>query len=690
MLHFISLACILAAQPPVAKREPQKMTLHGVERVDDYAWLRQKDTPAVLDYLKAENAYTDEALTKPTEALRKKLFEEMKARLKESDLSVPYEHRGYLYYSRTEAGKEYPIRCRKKGSLTAPEEVLLDLNAMRGDLKFLALGHFEVSVDNKWLAYETDTTGFRQYTLQFKDLTSGALAPERIEKVTSFAWAADNKTVFYVSEDAAKRPAKLWRHSVGTPTSKDVAVYEEKDERFSVDISRTRSDAFLVMAINSLTTSEVRVLDAKAATDDWKTIATREQDHQYEVDHRGDLFYIRTNDKGRNFRLVSAPARNPSRVQWKEEIPHSDDVMLVGIDLFKDFYVVFSRKDALPQLTVVTDAKREAIPFDEAAYAVFPNVNESYDAGAYRFTYMSFVTPQSVFEYDVKAKTKTLLKQDEVLGGYDATQYTSERLFATAGDGTRVPISLVYKKGLKKDGKAPLLLTGYGSYGFPSPINFDSARVSFLDRGGVVAIAHIRGGGELGKKWHDQGRMMNKKNTFSDFIACADALVKQKFTSASRLAIMGGSAGGLLMGAVINMRPTLFKAVIAQVPFVDVVNTMLDESLPLTVGEFEEWGNPKEKAAFDYMRSYSPYDNVAKKAYPSMLVISAYNDSQVMYFEPAKWVAKLRAMKTDKHPLYLRMNLDPAGHGGKSGRYERLEERAYEYAYLITELGMRQ
>ncbi len=678
--------------PPVAKKEGHSETLHGQARTDDYHWLRQKDAPDVLSYLKAENAYTA-GVMKPTEPLQQRLYDEMLGRIKQTDLSVPFRKDGWFYYSRTEEGKEYPIHCRKKGSLDGKEEVLLDLNEMRKGEKFISLGDREVSDDGNLLAYSTDTSGFRVYTLRVKDLRNGDILPTKIAAVTSVAWAKDGKTLFYTTEDETKRSNKLWRHVLGA-RGPDTLQYEEKDERFTVAVGRTRSGDYLMAHLASHTTSEIRYLKAGSPSDAWKTIAPREQDHEYDVDHRGNSFYIRTNDKGRHFRLVSAPVASPGRKSWKEVIPHRDDVMLEGVDLFKDHYVVFSRKDALPHLSITSyDATKGAkaaheIAFDEAVYAAFPDTNEEFASSVYRFSYMSFVTPKSVFDYDVKTKQRTLLKRQEVLGGYDASLYTSERLTATAPDGTKVPISLVYKKGLVKDGRAPLLLYGYGSYGVSIPVYFDSNRVSLLDRGVVFALAHIRGGGDLGKKWHDQGRMLSKKNTFTDFIACAEHLIAQKYTARERLAINGGSAGGLLMGAVANMRPDLFKAVVAEVPFVDVVNTMLDETLPLTVGEFEEWGNPKEKPAYDYMLSYSPYDNVTRKDYPAMLVVSAYNDSQVMYFEPAKWVAKLRASKTDANPLLLKMDLDPAGHGGKSGRYEQLHEEAFAAAFILTQLGV--
>jgi oligopeptidase B len=688
-LLFLSVAACASTgiEPPVAKRNPHTETWHGQQLVDDYFWMRKKGTPEVESYLAAENAYTDRMM-KPTEALQQKLYEEMLARIKQTDLSVPYRKRGYFYYSRTEEGKQYPIQCRKKGSLDAPEEVLLDLNELAKTQKFVGLGAMVVSDDGNLLAYSIDATGFRDYALHIKDLRSGAVLPEHMEKVKSVAWAKDGKTLFYVTDDAAKRAFRLWRHTLGADPAHDTLVYEEKDEMFTVRVDRTRSDAFLLLNLESHTQSEVRYLAADRPEGEFQTIAARRKEHQYDVEHRGDLFYIHTNDRGRSYRIVTAPVANPQ--EWTELVPHRDDVMIAGLDVFQDFYVLDERRDGLPRLRVVEFASGASndIPAREPAYWMGPGANAEFSQTAYRYGYQSFLTPDSVFDYDVTSRKSKLLKQQEVLGGYDPLRYEVERIFATAADGTRVPISLVHKKGFVRNGRAPLFLNGYGSYGYSSDIYFNSAALSLLDRGVTIAIAHIRGGGEFGKKWHDHGRMMQKRNTFTDFIAAAEHLVREKYTSSDRLAISGGSAGGLLMGAVTNMRPDLFKVVVAFVPFVDVINTMLDESLPLTVAEFEEWGNPKIKDQFDYMLSYSPYDNVAKKAYPVLLVKSAYNDSQVMYWEPTKWVAKLRASKTDHNLLLLKMDMDPAGHGGKSGRYERLHETAFYYAFMLWQLGI--
>jgi oligopeptidase B len=676
------------AVPPVAKRLPRAISLHGDTRQDDYFWLREKESPEVRAYLEAEAAYTAQQM-KPTEALQEKLYKEMLGRIQQTDLEVPYRKGGYHYYSRTEEGKQYPIFCRKKGSLEAPEEVMLDFNVLAEGEKFLRAGAIEVSDDGNLLAYSLDTTGFREFTLYVKDLRTGKLGPERIAKTSSVSWAADNRTLFYVTEDSAKRPHRLWRHTVGADAKDDALIYEEKDERFNLYSYRTLSREYLMFTSDSATTSETRYLPASKPTAQLQVIEPRQQDHEYSVEHHGKLFYIRTNTGGRNFRLVTAPVQSPGQKSWKELIPHREKVMLEGVLLFKNHLVVFER-DTGQQQILVTDLKTNAshrVTFPEQAYTLFPAANAEGDTQVLRFMYTSLVTPRSIYDYDLVSKERKLLKQQPVLGGFDPSRYETERLLVTARDGAQVPVSLVYRKGLKKDGSAPLLLKGYGSYGAPNFPFFDSGQLSLLDRGVTVALAHIRGGGDLGKPWHDNGRMRQKMNTFTDFIAVAEALVAQGYTSKERLAIRGGSAGGLLMGAVVNMRPDLFKVVVADVPFVDVLNTMSDPSLPLTVSEFEEWGNPQVKEDYEYMRQYCPYTNVTHKAYPTMLVRTAFNDSQVMYWEPAKWVAKLRALKTDKNPLLFHINMD-AGHSGASGRYDSLKETAFTYAFLLTQLGL--
>jgi oligopeptidase B len=674
--------------PPAARKQPKVDLVHGERREDDYFWMREKSNPEVAAYLEAENAYAD-AVMKPTEAFQGALYGEMLARIQETDVNVPYRQGAYFYYSRTEQGKQYPIFCRKEGSLDAPEQVTLDLNLLAEGHTFMALGAYAVSDDGHLLAYSTDTTGFRQYDLFIKDLRTGVTGPAVAARAGSAAWAADDRTLFYTVEDeATKRQYRLYRHELGA-ASADVLVHEEADEAFNIGVGRTRSRAWLILGAGSLTTAEARVLPADDPHGAFRLIAPRLQDQEYDLDHHGAHFYIRVNDTGRNFRLVKAPVSAPGRESWTEVVPHRPDVMLEGVDLFQAFCVLYERERGLPRLRVVDLASGAArdVPFPEPTYSVFPAANAEFETRKLRYSYESLVTPRSIFDYDVDTGASELLKEQPVLGGYDRTQYLSERLFATAPDGVQVPISLVYRKGTPRDGSAPLLLGGYGSYGFPLPVTFSSARLSLLDRGMAVALAHIRGGGEMGKPWHDDGRMMKKKNTFTDFISVADHLVARKYTSPDRLVIEGGSAGGLLMGAVTNLRPDLFKAVVSHVPFVDVINTMLDASLPLTIGEYEEWGNPQEKAAYDYMKTYCPYSNLAPRRFPAMLVKTSFNDSQVMYWEPAKYVARLRTLKTDAHPLLLKTNMG-AGHGGASGRYDRLHEIAFDYAFVLGQVGI--
>jgi oligopeptidase B len=676
------------SKPPMAKKLTHVEAVHGDKLVDEYFWLRDRKNPEVKAYLENENAYAD-AFMKPTEALQAKLYEEMLGRIKETDLSVPYRQAGYFYYSRTEKGQQYPIYCRKKGSLEAAEQVLLDVNAMAKGERFMAVGDIEVSDDGNLLGYTTDNVGFREYRLHVRDLSTGKDFPETVEKVSSVAWAADNKTFFYTVDDAAKRPYRLYRHALGTDPKNDALVYEEKDEMFRVNVHRSRSQRVLFLASGSHTADEWRYLSADKPSGAWTLIAPREKEHEYAVDHRGDLFYIRTNKGCRNFRVVTAAMASPGPEGWKELLLCRPAVMVSGLNVFAGHAVVSEREDGLPRIRVIDLAShaQHRVELPEPVYAVGPQNNAEFDTKLFRFGYQSFTTPPSVFDYNMTTKEQKLLKRTEVLGGYDPDKYQSERRYATAADGARIPISLVYRKGFVADGKAPLWLNGYGSYGSPSFATFNSNRFSLLDRGFVFAIAHIRGGGEMGKPWHDQGKMMSKKNTFTDFIAVAEKLIADKYTSKERLVIEGGSAGGLLMGAVTNMRPDLFKVVVTRVPFVDVINTMLDESLPLTVGEFEEWGNPKKKEEYDYIKSYSPYDNLAAKPYPTILVKTSFDDSQVMYWEPAKYVAKLRTLKTDSNPLVFKINM-AGGHGGSSGRYDRLKELAFDYAFVLTQLGI--
>ncbi len=675
--------------PPVAKKEPKVTQINGHKLVDNYYWLRNKENPDVKAYLEAENAYT-ESVMKPTEPLQKKLYDEMLSRIKETDVEVPYREGGYFYYVRTEAGKQYGIRCRKKGSLAAPEEIVLDLNELAKGQTFMSLGAFAASDDGNLLAYTTDSTGFRQFTLAVKDLRTGKMLVDHAERVDSVAWANDNKTIFYTVEDAvSKRSYRLHRHAVGT-SGPDPLVYEEKDEKFDVDIAKTRSKAYLLLTSGSHTTTEARYIRADQPTAEWRLIEPRKQNVEYYPDHNGDFFYIRVNDTGRNFRLVKAPVSDPGSKNWREVVPYRADVMLDDMDFFRSDYISYEREKGLPQIEVTNlqSGKSRRIEFPEPAYRSYPYFNHEYDTTKFLYGYQSFITPPSVFEYDLTDGISTLLKQREVPGGYERTRYQVERIYATASDGVKIPISVVHLKGAKLDGTGAIYLTGYGSYGVPSDVGFNSNIFSMVDRGVVVAVAHIRGGGEMGKAWHDDGRMMHKKNTFTDFVTSAEYLLNQGYGSKDRLVIEGRSAGGLLMGAVLNMRPDLFHAALVGVPFVDVMNTMLDESLPLTVGEFEEWGNPKEEPAFDYMLTYSPYDNIEAKTYPNMLVRTSFNDSQVMYWEPAKYVAKMRAVRTDHNTLILKTNMKPAGHGGASGRYDRLHETAFDYAYFLTQMGI--
>jgi oligopeptidase B len=673
-------------EAPQALRVPRTTTVHGRALTDDYGWLRDKDDPRVHAYLEAENAYT-RAVMQSSEAFQDNLYQEMLARIKETDMGVPYRYGDFDYYSRTEAGKDYPIYCRRRRVEAAPEEIILEMNTLAEGHEFFSLGAFAVSPDANLLAYSTDVTGFREFTLQVKDLRSGALLSERIENTRSVTWANDSATLFYVKEDAAKRAWRLYRHRVGG--DEDELVFEEGDVRFSIGVQRSRSRAWIFLGSHSATTSEVHCIPADQPTAVPRLIAARTADHEYDVDHRGELFYIVTNDRGRNFRLVTAPVADPRPENWTEVIPHRDDVMLEDVDLFSRHSVIHERQGGFPRLRVVSLETGESQPveFPEPAYSVFGTGNAEFDTETFRFAYESLVTPDSVFDYDMKTRSRKLLKQEEVLGGYDPARYNSELVYATAEDGTRLPISMVYRKDLRRSGPQPLLLTGYGAYGYASDVHFSSTRLSLLDRGVIFAIGHVRGGGEMGKHWHDQGRMFNKRNTFTDFVAVAERLIAARYTASDRLVIQGGSAGGLLMGAVVNLRPDLFEAVVAEVPFVDVINTMLDASLPLTTGEYEEWGNPQEREYFEYMLSYSPYDNIEPKAYPAMLVETSLNDSQVMYWEPAKYVAKLRATKTDNNPVLLKINMG-AGHGGASGRYDYLRELAFTYTFILWQLGL--
>jgi len=688
LLLLSSLMAGAQPEPPVAPTVDHREERHGATVIDNYFWLREKSNPKVVAYLEAENAYT-KAMTGDLAPFSDALYKEMLGHVKQTDLSVPVQRGDYLYYSRTEEGKQYPIQCRRKGTMEAAEEVLLDPNELAKTHKFVGLGAFVVSDDHNMLAYSVDFTGFRQFGLQVKNLRTGETLPDSAERVDSVVWAADNKTLFVTTEDAVtKRSDKLWRHVLGAAAFEP--IYEEKDELYDIRIEKTRDKKYIFLAIDSKDTNEFRWLRADHPQATFVVFLPREKKHRYYVDHRENLFYIRTNKPGRNFAIMTAPESDPSPKNWKEFIPQRDDALLEHLDLFQDFAVAVTRSDAVDHLRVYDfhSAKWTAIPFPEPVYAAFPGGTPEFDSKTYRYNYQSFITPPSVFDYDVQSGQSKLLKRQEVLGNYDPTQYVSERQWATARDGVKVPISIVYRKGFVRDGHAPLFLYGYGSYGAGTPATFSSNRLSLLDRGMAYAIAHIRGGNEMGEKWREDGMLMKKKNTFWDFIDCAGYLVAEKWTSKDRLVIEGGSAGGLLMGAVVNMAPDMFRAVHAAVPFVDVMNTMMDASLPLTVGEYLEWGNPNEKPAYDYMKTYSPYDNLEKRAYPAILVTTSFNDSQVMYWEPAKYVARLRTLKTNDTPLLLKIKMEPAGHGGASGRYDRMKDQAFEYAWLLSQVGI--
>lgn len=694
--------------PPVARKDHYTVSIHGQTLDDDYAWMREKESAETLAYLSAENAYT-EAVMAPAKPLVERLYGEMLSHIQQTDVSVPFRDGRFDYYSRTEEGKQYGIICRVPAapgspSRTAPppggfpdEEILLDVNELAKGEPFLSIGAWTLTDDGNWLAYTTDNTGYRQYTLHVKDLQTGETIKGVAVRVDSVAWAADDRTLFYSVEDEhTKRPYGVFRRTLSTdakgPTFSEVrSVWEEPDERFNVGVGRTRDGRYLIIESGSHTTSEGWFLAADNPTGSFRCIEPRRENIEYYPDHRDGVFFLRVNDTGRNFRLVTAPVSSCGHDHWHETLPHREDTMLEDIDLFRDFYVACERFKGLPRLRIHSLATPETSPrdisFPEPTYTAAPGTNREFHTNQYRYSYQSLVTPGSVYQYDLATGESTLLKQVSIPGGFNRALYTSERIFATAPDGVRVPVSLVYRKDRFQRGKNPLYLYGYGSYGYSLPIGFNGNRLSLLDRGLVLAYAHIRGGGEMGKPWHDAGRMMQKMNTFTDFIAAAEHMIANGYGKPGRVAIEGGSAGGLLMGAVANMRPDLFHVILSHVPFVDVMNTMLDASLPLTAGEYEEWGNPNEEAAFRYMRAYSPYDNLSAQSYPAMLVRTSLNDSQVMVWEPAKYVAKLRSLKTDNNLLLLYTNLQ-AGHGGSSGRYDFLKEIAFDYAFLLWQLGV--
>ncbi len=676
--------------PPMADRQPRELTIHGDTRQDDYFWLRERENPDVIAYLEAENAYTA-AITAHTEELQETLFQEIRGRIKQDDSSVPYKEGTHFYYTRFEDGKEYPIFARRPGSMDAPEQIMLDGNVLAEGHGFFSIGGLDVTEDERLLAYGTDTQGRRFYTIRIKDLETGELLSDEIRDVTSnLVWANDNRTLFYARQDPETlRSYQIYRHVIGTDPAEDVLVYEEEDTEFGTFAFKTKSKAYLMIGSFQTLSTEFRYVDANAPEGEFTVVLPREPEHEYSVDHFGDHFYIHTNDSAQNFRLVRAPTQSPGREHWEELIPYRDDVLLQGIEVFRDHLVVNERKDGLRQLRIRRwdGTGDHYLDFGEPAYLAYVQVNPDMDSGVLRYGYMSMTTPSSVFDYDMETRQHTLLKQDEVLGGFSSDDYVTERRYATARDGVRVPVSLVYRKGIPLDGSSPLLLYAYGSYGASMDATFSASRLSLLDRGFVYAIAHVRGGQEMGRAWYEDGKLLKKKNTFTDFIDVAEFLVGEGYGDAERIFAQGGSAGGLLMGAVSNMRPDLWRGVVAQVPWVDVVTTMLDETIPLTTSEYDEWGDLNDPEYYEYMLSYSPYDNVEAKDYPNILVTTGLHDSQVQYWEPAKWVAKLRALKTDDNVLLLKTEME-AGHGGVSGRYRRYRETAFLYAFLLELAGV--
>ena len=673
---------------PTASKQAKELTTHGDTRIDNYYWLNERENPAVIAYLEAENAYTDTVLAH-TKPFQDELYQEIVGRLKPDDESVPYKDNGYFYITRFAEGKEYPIHSRKKNSLEAPEEIMLDVNQMAEGYSYYNVAGLDVSPDNKVLAYGEDTLSRRIYTLRFKNLETGELLPDQIPGTTGgAAWANDNQHLFYVVKDPVSlRSFKVMRHKLGTAVKNDVEVYREDDATFSVYASVSKSKKYIVIGSSATLSQEYRVLPADQPTGQFRTIQPRERNLEYSIAHYGDKFYIRTNLDAKNFRLMVTDENRTAKENWQEVIPHREDVLLEDMDIFKDYLVLSERKNGITQLRVRPwEGLEHYINFGEEAYLAYTTTNLEYDTDLLRIGYTSLTTPNTTYDYHMGTKELQLLKREVVVGDFDPANYHTERLYATARDGVKVPISLVYRKGFKKDGSQPLLLYGYGSYGASMDPYFSSVRLSLLDRGFAYAIAHIRGGEEMGRYWYEDGKLLKKKNTFTDFIDCAEFLLQEKYANPEQLYAMGGSAGGLLMGAVVNMRPDLWSGIIAAVPFVDVVTTMLDESIPLTTGEFDEWGNPKDKVSYDYMLSYSPYDQVEAKDYPPMLVTTGLHDSQVQYWEPAKWVAKLRELKTGQNPLLLHTNMD-AGHGGASGRYRRFRETALQYAFLLDLAG---
>ncbi len=677
-------------KPPVAKKINKELTAHDHTRIDPYYWLNERENQEVISYLEAENAYTS-AMLKHTAEFQTELYDEIVGRIKQTDMSVPYKRNGYYYYSRYEEGKEYPVYCRKKGNLEADEEIMLNVNEMAEGYSYFQVGGISVSHNNKIIAYGVDTVSRRKYTIHFKDLESGELYDDAIQNTTGYApWAADNKTVFYTRKDEVTlRADKIYKHVLGEEPEVDPMIYHEEDETFGTGVSLSKSMEYLMIGSFSTLSTEYRFLNSSKPDGEFKVFQARQEKLEYFVSHYKNKFYIRTNLDAKNFRLMETPLVKTGMKYWKEVIPHREDVLLEDYDVFNKYLALQERINGLTEIRILShNGKKDFyIEFEEQTYLVYLSTNLDFDTDLLRYGYTSMTIPNSVYDYNMKTGDAELLKRQEVVGGYDPDEYFAERLFATAPDGAKVPISLVYKKGIAKDGSNPTVLYGYGSYGSSMDPYFSSVRLSLLDRGFVYAIAHVRGGEEMGRWWYEDGKLLKKKNTFTDFISCAEFLIAEKFTSSEKIFAMGGSAGGLLVGAVVNMRPELFKGVIAAVPFVDVVTTMQDESIPLTTGEYDEWGNPNEKEYYEYMLSYSPYDNVEAKDYPAMLITTGLHDSQVQYWEPAKWVAKMRDMKTDDKLLVLWINMD-YGHGGASGRFQRYKEVALEYAFMIDQAGL--
>ncbi len=687
---FVVSSCTTTPKAPIAHREPETLVMHGDTRIDPYFWMNQRDTEKVIAYLNAENDYATSAM-KSTENLQKELVTEMRSRIKEDDMSVPTFINGYFYYTRYEEGKEYPIHCRKKETLEATEEIMLDVNQLAEGYSYFSAVGLNVSTNNNILAYGVDTVSRRKYTIYFKDLTTGKLLDTNIPNTTGFAvWANDNQTVFYSVKDDALRPYRIYSHSLRHQGSgSDVLVYEERDETFNAFVTKSKSNAYIFIGSSSTMSDECHFIDANKPNSKLQIVQPRVRGLEYNVEHFENKFYIVTNLNARNYRLMKAPINKPSMDNWKEVIPHREDVLLSNVEIFQDYLVLEERKDGLRQVRIIEwkGGREHYLDFGEEVYSIWVGYNPEFNTTKMRYTYTSLTTPTTIYDYDMGSREKIQLKQYEILGDFDPSNYESKRLWATANDGVKIPISLVYRKGLKLNGKNPTLQYAYGSYGSSTDPYFSSNRLSLLNRGFVFTIAHVRGGQELGRQWYENGKLMNKINTFTDFIACSEYLIEQNYTNANKLFAMGGSAGGLLMGAIANMHPQLYKGIIAQVPFVDVVTTMLDSSIPLTTGEYDEWGNPNDSTYYFYMKSYSPYDQVSVQKYPNMLVTTGYHDSQVQYFEPAKWVAKLRATKTDNNLLVFRINMD-AGHGGASGRFKSLEEVALEYAFMLKLAGL--